>query len=56
MFISIKQIIDRLGVSRGTLSNMRRRGDFIPSHRISERRVGFLATDFDAWLASRAAK
>jgi len=53
MFISIKQIIARLGVSRGTLRNMRSRGDFIPSHKLSERRVGFLASDFDDWLASR---
>lgn len=53
MYISTKQVLSRLGISRTTLHNMRRRGDFVSAHEISERRIAFSLADVDAWLASR---
>ncbi len=53
MFLSPTEVIRHLGISRNTLNNLRARGDFIPAHRVSERRIGFDPTEFEAWLQGR---
>jgi predicted DNA-binding transcriptional regulator AlpA len=54
MYISVNEVLDKTGVSRTTLHNMRRAGEFIPAHRISKRRIGFLADEFNEWVRSRS--
>ena len=54
MYLSTKQVPERLGISRTTLHNMRREGRFIRAHKLSERRIGFHQAELDEWLNHRA--
>lgn len=54
MYLSTKEVLQRLGISRTTLHTMRRKGRFIKAHKLSERRIGFDLVEFDLWLKQRA--
>ncbi|WP_224798112.1 helix-turn-helix transcriptional regulator [Idiomarina abyssalis] len=47
------ELIKALGVSRGTLFNMRRDGTIPAPRKISSRCVGWLQSEIDEWLKSR---
>lgn len=51
--MTIQEVALRLGITRGTIQAMRKRGDFVPEVKLSPRRVGFREDDLDAWLAAR---
>lgn len=52
----LPQVMARTGLTRSTLLNLQRRGDFPQSFPLSGRTVGFLASDIDAWIEAKAAK
>jgi excisionase family DNA binding protein len=54
--LTIQEAANRLGISRLTVNAMRRAGEFAPEIQLSRRRVGFLETDFDEWIASRRSR
>ena len=54
MYLSTKEVIQRLGISRTTLHNMRREGRFIRAHKLSERRIAFHEEELQEWLRHRA--
>jgi len=47
-------VLDRVGVSGTTLWRMERRGEFPPHVRISTGAVGWLESDVEQWIRSRA--
>lgn len=47
------ELIKALGISRGTLFNMRKEGKIPAPRKISSRCVGWLQSDIDKWLQSR---
>lgn len=48
-----QQAADYLGLSYRTLPGLRRRGDGPVFVKLGGRRIGYLKTDLDAWVASR---
>lgn len=52
-FLSERQLLQRLGVSRATLWRMRRARRFPEPIRLSEARVGWPVAQVSAWIASR---
>lgn len=47
------ELQNMLGISRGTLFNMRNSGDLPAPIKISSRCVGWLQSEIDEWLRSR---
>jgi predicted DNA-binding transcriptional regulator AlpA len=54
MFLSVKDVMNRLGISRSTLYTMRCSGQFPEAVKLSKRRIGFRLSDFESWAATRA--
>lgn len=46
-------VCNRLGISPAHLDRLRAAGQFVQPVRLGAQAIGFLATDVDAWLASR---
>lgn len=53
MLLTITDVASRLRVTRQTLNNMRKRGEFIPALKIG-RQIRFRSEAFEIWLAGRA--
>ena len=47
------ELINMLGISRGTLFNMRNNGEIPQPRKISTRCIGWLQSDINEWLKSR---
>lgn len=52
--ISIRDVCQKLDISRPTLLRLRKAGKFIPEIQLGPRRIFFLARDFDAFLIASA--
>ena len=52
--LSPKQLVEIIGLSSATLWRMRQRGELPEPIKLSPGRVGWRASDIEAWLASRA--
>ena len=50
------KVVERTGLSRSTILRREKEGDFPKRRRISVGVVGWLETEIDAWIESRAAK
>jgi prophage regulatory protein len=46
-------LLDRIGMSRGSIYRLMTLGRFPKSVKLSERAVGWRESDLDAWLESR---
>lgn len=51
--VRLRQVLDRVGVSRSTLYEMVRRGEFPQQRRLSIRCVGWVESEVDAWIMRR---
>ena len=51
--IRLPEVVDRIGMSRGSVYRMMTLGRFPKSVKLSERAVGWRESDLDAWLESR---
>ena len=47
------EICEALGISKGTLWELQRRGEFPPAIRVSARRRGWKVEDVESWLDQR---
>ncbi|NKB83342.1 helix-turn-helix transcriptional regulator [Brucella grignonensis] len=54
-FLSVKQVLDRVSISRSMLLKLRNAGDFPRAVPILEKRRGFLEHEVTAWMESRVA-
>ncbi len=52
-FISLTTAAKRTSLSRSTLRNYSKQGKFPPLIAITEKRLGFLLADVEAWIATR---
>ena len=52
-FISLTTAAKRTSLSRSTLRNYSKQGKFPPLIAITEKRLGFLLADVQAWIDSR---
>ncbi len=53
--IRLRQAIEKTGLSRSTIYNLIKSGDFPQQVRLSVRTMGFLEHEVDAWIAGRVA-
>lgn len=53
-FISMRDLVPRLGICKSTIYSMIRSGKFPSGMQISERRVGWLSSEVTAWMNERA--
>jgi prophage regulatory protein len=51
--IRLPEVVDRIGMSRGSVYRLMTLGRFPKSVKLSERAVGWRESDLDAWLDSR---
>ena len=51
--LRVKQVAERVGISRALIYRYIREGKFPTGVRLGERAVGWYEHDVDAWLASR---
>ena len=51
--LTLDEVLERIGVSNTTLWRMEGRGDFPARRRISPNRVGWLASEVEAWIQAR---
>lgn len=49
-----EDVVDRTGLSRTSIWRMEKRGDFPARIQLSPNRVGWLESDVDEWIESRA--
>ncbi len=54
-FLSVKQVLDRLSISRSLLLKLRKSGDFPRAVPVCEKRRAFLEHEIVAWMESRVA-
>ena len=54
-FLRVPEVLVRVGVSRSTLYEWMRTGDFPASIPLGERAVGWLESDITAWIERKAA-
>ena len=47
------EVLERIGVSNTTLWRLEKRGEFPARRRISPNRVGWLASEVEAWIQER---
>ncbi|MDI1276707.1 AlpA family transcriptional regulator [Methylobacter sp.] len=53
--IRLPQTIKKTGLSRSTIYSLIKAGNFPKQIRLSVRAMGFLESELDAWITSRAA-
>jgi excisionase family DNA binding protein len=51
--LTFDEVCERLRVSRDTVTTMVDRGEFIQPLQIAPRRVAFLESEFEEWIATR---
>lgn len=54
--ISMKEVVERTSVSRKTIYRWQAAGLFPQSIEIGPKRIGFLKSEFNAWLTERVTK
>lgn len=47
--VTVKELVERLGVSRSTLWRWEQQGRLPPKHRFGPNTVGWLETEIEAW-------
>ena len=52
-FISLTKTAQRTSLSRSTIRNYSKQGKFPPLIAITEKRLGFLLSDVQAWIETR---
>ena len=52
--LRIREVTDRIGVARSTIYEWQSRGTFPASVPLGERSIGWLESDVDKWIESRA--
>ena len=52
--LRIPVVLDRIGIGRSTLYELLAKGDFPASIPLGARSVGFLESEIDEWIESRA--
>lgn len=52
-FLRTRDVLERTGIGRTSLWRLERIGEFPPRRALSENVKGWLASEIDAWLASR---
>ena len=55
-FLSMREVTRRLGVGASTLRRMIKRGEFPRPVRVGLRRVAWLASEYESWVAERKAE
>jgi prophage regulatory protein len=53
--IRLKQVLKKTGLSRSCIYNLIAKNDFPTRIQLSERSIGFLESEVDAWIEERAA-
>ncbi|MGZ5029030.1 MAG: helix-turn-helix transcriptional regulator [Methylobacter sp.] len=51
--IRLRRVIEKTGLSRSTIYKLINLGDFPKKIKLSERTMGFLESDVDAWIKSK---
>ena len=54
--LRLKEVINRTGISRSLIYDYIRKNKFPKQVFITDRCIGFLSSDIDAWIAARAQK
>ncbi len=52
----LPEVIRRTGLKRSTIYALIARGEFVQPVRLSSRAIGFLSTEVDEWIRTRAAR
>lgn len=53
-FFGVKEVVSVSGLSRTTIYRLEKSGKFPARYRLSPGRVGWLESDIDQWIRSRA--
>lgn len=51
-FLTLPQVIDRVGVSRSTILRMQARGKFPRAHKVADYAIRWLESDIDDFMAA----
>ena len=51
--MSMNQVVEITGLSKSTIKRLVKRNEFPPCIRISERRIGWKASDINNWIQAR---
>ena len=51
--VRMPEVVERIGISRGSVYRMMNAGQFPKSVKLSERAIGWRESDLNDWLASR---
>lgn len=51
--LSVKEVVDTLGISVATLWRLRKSGSFPACRQLSAKRIGWTTTDIADWMATR---
>ena len=54
--IRLREVLDRIGLSRSTLYLLIAKGEFCQRICLTQRTVGWLESEVDAWIAERASR
>ena len=49
-FLSIKEVSNIIGISVSTINRGVEKGKFLPKHKLSAQRIGFLKYQVDQWI------
>lgn len=52
-FISLQEVVARVGISRSTICRLQKAGAFPSSIKLSARRLGWLESDVERWIGWR---
>src|SRR5439155_2846707 len=52
-YLRAREVCERVGLSRTTIWRQVRRGEFPTPRRLSANAIGWMASDVEAWIASR---
>ncbi|MFK0382310.1 helix-turn-helix transcriptional regulator [Agrobacterium sp. NPDC090273] len=54
VFLTVRQLMQKTSLSRPTISRLRRLDENFPrARKLGPRRIGFLVTEIDNWIATR---
>ena len=52
-FLSIKEVSNLIGISVSTINRGVKEGPFLPKHKLSAQRIGFLKYQVDQWIEGK---
>lgn len=55
-FVGMPTVLALVGVSRGTIYNLKKAGTFPPAYKLGPRRVGWSLNEVLAWIEQRKSK